>query len=119
MSVVRMSFFASRALAVLLAAAAFSVLCQPASAADAKKHPEAPAVAVKSAEPSGAELVGKLLKEQDGPSNPDVPLPQRGLSLSDRPASTPLPGPQIFGRREDGGGVLGLKFPIPATRGAN
>jgi len=114
-----MSFFASRALAVLLAAAAFPVLCQSASAADAKKHPDAPAVAVKPAEPSGAELVGKLLKEQSGPSDPDVPLPQHGLSLSDPPASTPLPGPQIFGRREDGGGVLGLKFPIPVTRGAN
>jgi hypothetical protein len=63
--------------------------------------------------------VGKLLKEQDGPSNPDVPLPQRDLSLTRAPASTPLSGPQVFGRREDNGGVFGLKFPIPVNRGTN
>ena len=28
-------------------------------------------------------------------------------------------GPQIFGRSEDGGGVLGLKVPIPADRNAS
>jgi hypothetical protein len=69
-------------------------------------------------EPTGAELVGKLLSDQNGPSNPDVPLPQKGLNRVQEPLSSPLSGPQIFGRREDGGGVLGLKIPISPTRGA-
>ena len=108
----------SRAVAALLAAVVLPVLCQPASAADVKR-PGAAGVAVKAPEPTGAELVGKLLNEQNGPSNPDVPLPQRGLGVTQSPASTPLAGPQIFGRREDGGGIFGLKIPIPATRGTN
>ncbi|MBN9089047.1 MAG: hypothetical protein J0J01_19235 [Reyranella sp.] len=111
-----MSFVGSRVVAVLLAAVALPVLCQPAFAADTKR-PAAPSAAVKAPEPSGAELVGKLLREQNGPSDPDVPLPQRGLGTSEAPASPSLPGPQVFGRREEGGGVFGLKFPIPVARG--
>jgi len=107
-----------RVVAALLAAVVLPLLCQPASAADVKR-PAAPGVAVKAPEPTGAELVGKLLREDNGPSNPDVPMPQRGLGVTQAPASTPLTGPQVFGRREDGGGVFGLKIPIPATRGAN
>ncbi len=118
MSVVNMSSV-TRALALLLlAVVALPILCQPVSAADPKRSAASDAAA-KAPEPSGAELVGKLLSEQNGPSDPDVPLPQRGLGASQAPASTPLAGPQIFGRHEDGGGVFGLKFPIPATRGAN
>ena len=105
-----------RCLVALLAAATFPVLCQAASAADKKA---APSVAVKAPEPTGAELVGRLLSEQDGPSNPDVPLPQYGLSQKSDPASKPLSGPQIYGRREDGGGVFGLKFPIGVHNGTN
>jgi hypothetical protein len=113
-----MSVFGVRALASLLALAALPVLCQSASAAEPKRA--APSAAVKAPEPSGSELVGKLLREQNGPSDPDVPLPQRDLSLTRAPASsTPLSGPQMFGRREDNGGVFGLKFPIPVNRGAN
>jgi hypothetical protein len=108
----------SRPVAALLAAVALPIFCQPVFAADAKRS-AAPSAAVKAPEPSGAEVVGKLLREQDGPSDPDVPLPQRGLGATQSPASTPLPGPQVFGRREDGGGVFGLKIPIPASRGAN
>jgi hypothetical protein len=108
----------SRAVAVLLAAVALPVLCQPVSAADARRA-AVPGMAVKAPQPSGAELVGKLLREQTGPSDPDVPLPQRGLSTTQAPASTPLAGPQVFGRQEDGGGVFGVKFPIPAGRGTN
>jgi hypothetical protein len=112
-----MSVFDVRALASLLALAALPVLCQSASAADAKRA--AASVAVKAPEPTGAELVGKMLKEQSGPSNPDVPLPQRDLGLRPAPASTPLSGPQVFGRREDNGGVFGVKFPIPVGRATN
>jgi hypothetical protein len=112
-----MSVFGVRALASLLALAALPVLCLPASAADPKRP--APSAAVKAPEPTGAEVVGKLLREQNGPSDPDVPLPQRNLNLSRAPDSTPLSGPQVFGRHEDNGGVFGLKFPIPVNRGAN
>ena len=119
MFVVHMSAFGVRSVAVLLAAVAHPALCQPAFAADAKRQGgQNVAAAVKAPEPSGAELVGKLLREQNGPSDPDVPLPQRGLSASPSPASTPLAGPQVYGRREDGGGVFGMKFPIPVSRGA-
>lgn len=117
MSLVRMSPVGLKTLAALLAVMASSSLyIQYAIAADTKRAP-VPAVA-KPAVPTGAELVGKLLAEQNGPSDPDVPLPQRGLSrVQDQPAA-PLSGPQMFGRREDGGGVFGLKIPIPATRSA-
>lgn len=106
---VGMSRSVLQCLVVLLAATAFPVLCHAASAADKKAPPSA---AVKAPEPTGAELVGKLLSEQNGPSDPDVPLPQHGLSQKSQPASTPLSGPQIYGRREEGGGVFGLKIPI-------
>jgi hypothetical protein len=105
----------ARCLVVLLGAATFSVLCHAASAADKKATPPA----VKAPEPTGAELVGKLLSEQEGPSNPDVPLPQQGLSQTSQPASVPLSGPQIYGRREEGGGVFGLKIPIRVHGGSN
>jgi hypothetical protein len=112
-----MSFIGCRLAAVLLAVAALPILCQPASAADKRS---ATPVAVKPApQPTGSELVGKLLNEQNGPSDPDVPMPQHGLGLTQGPASPPLAGPQVFGRREEGGGVFGLKFPIPVARGAN
>lgn len=112
-----MSVFGSRAFAILLAAAALPALCHPATAADVKRI--APPVAVTVPEPTGSELVGKLLSEQNGPSNPDVPLPQHSLSLRQDPASTPLGGPQIYGRREEGGGVFGLKIPIQVRAGTN
>jgi hypothetical protein len=111
------SVVASRCLVALLAAATVPLLCAPASAADGKR---APASAAKAAsEPTGSELVGKLLSEQNGPSNPDVPLPQYGLSQTSQPNSAPLSGPQIYGRREEGGGVFGLKFPIGLHHSTN
>jgi hypothetical protein len=66
--------------------------------------------------PSNIDLVNKALNP--GASDPDVPLPQPGLanSTADQPASPS--GPQIFGRQEQGGGVLGLRMPFPADRSA-
>ena len=66
--------------------------------------------------PSNVELVNKALNP--GASDPDVPLPHPGLanSTADQPASSS--GPQIFGRQEQGGGVLGLRMPFPADRSA-
>ena len=117
MPVVNMSLsVGSRVVVAALFAAAFPILCQ--SAAAAEKRPVA-TVAKPAPAPTGSELVGKLLSEANGPSDPDVPLPQRGLGRVQAPASTPLSGPQVFGRQEDGGGVFGLKFPIPVARSAN
>ena len=110
-----MSFIVFRGLAALLAAVTLPVLCQSAFAAEPKR-PAASTMVKAVPAPTGSELVGKLLSEQSGPSDPDVPMPQRGLTRTqDRPSA----GPQIYGRQEDGGAVLGLKFPIPATRGIN
>jgi hypothetical protein len=114
MPLVSMSFVVFRGLAALLAATTLIVLCQSASAADLKR----PVVVAPAPLPTGSELVGKLLSEQNGPSDPDVPMPQPGLSRT-QDRATPSAGPQIYGRQEDGGAVLGLKFPIPATRGIN
>lgn len=113
-----MSSVISRCLVALIAAAAVSLFCSAASAAGGKR-PAASAVVKPAPEPTGSELVGKLLSEQDGPSNPDVPLPQYGLSQRSQPNSAPLSGPQVYGRREEGGGVFGLKFPIGVHGGSN
>ncbi len=67
--------------------------------------------------PSGAELVGRLLAERATGSDPDVPLPQRDL-VAPAPAFVPLVGPRLYGRRDEGSVVVGLRIPIPADRGA-
>lgn len=90
------------------------------SAADLKRsgaRAAQPGTQVIAESPSGAEVVSKLLSEQTQASDPDVPLPQPNLSAhpSGEPAA-PLSGPQLFGRQEDRGAVVGLKFPIPAVR---
>ena len=66
--------------------------------------------------PSNVELVNKALNP--GASDPVVPLPHPGLanSTADQPASSTRP--QIFGRQEQGGGVLGLRMPFPTDRSA-
>ena len=67
--------------------------------------------------PSNVDLVNKALKP--GASDPDVPLPRPDLarSLAERPASSALP--QVYGRQEEGGAVLGFRVPIPADRSAS
>jgi hypothetical protein len=64
--------------------------------------------------PSNVDLVNKALNP--GPSNPDVPLPHPDLAKSPSSPSAAMTGPQIYGRQEEGGGVFGLKVPIPADR---
>jgi hypothetical protein len=65
--------------------------------------------------PSNIDRVNKALNP--GPSNPDVPLPHPDLANpSGRPDTSS--GPQVFGRQEQGGGVFGLRMPIPADRSA-
>ena len=66
--------------------------------------------------PTNVEIVNKAINP--GASDPNVPLPRADLSDgagNEPPASN---APRIFGRGEDGGGVLGLRVPIPADRNA-
>ena len=66
--------------------------------------------------PTNVEIVNKAINP--GASDPNVPLPR--ADLSDGAGNEPPAGngPRIFGRSEDGGGVLGLRVPIPADRNA-
>src|SRR6266567_2000141 len=64
-------------------------------------------------EPSSADIVNKMLSP--GPSDPNVPLPRAGLN-EQTAESLPAKRATVYGRGEDGGGVLGLKVPIPADR---
>jgi hypothetical protein len=100
--------------AVLLAVVSAGVgLADSACAAD-RKAAVADTAPPEAAGPSGAEIVSRLLSEQTRASDPDVPLPQPNLST--RPSAGPVTGPSLYGRKEDVGGVVGLKFPIPVTR---
>jgi hypothetical protein len=67
--------------------------------------------------PTNVEVLNKAINP--GASDPNVPLPR--LDLADGVASEPASGnaPHIYGRREEGGGVLGLTMPIPADRNAS
>jgi hypothetical protein len=64
--------------------------------------------------PTNVEILNKAINP--GASDPNVPLPRP--NLADGVASEPGSGnaPQVYGRREEGGGVLGLKMAIPADR---
>ena len=64
--------------------------------------------------PSNVDLLNKALNP--GASDPDVPLPHPDLAKSGADRSVSSAKPQIYGRQEDGGGVLGLRMPIPAVR---
>jgi hypothetical protein len=67
--------------------------------------------------PTNVEIVNKALNP--GASDPNVPLPQAGLSGGAGNEPQASNAPRIFGRGEDGGGVLGLRVPIPADRNAS
>jgi hypothetical protein len=85
--------------------------------AQAKTKALLPSPAVQRA-PTDVEIVNKAINP--GASDPNVPLPRAdlpGVAGTEAPATGS--GPQIFGRSEDGGGVLGLKVPIPADRNAS
>jgi hypothetical protein len=98
-----------------------------ASPSEAKPRPESvhaktkalPPTPMVERTPTNVEIVNKALNP--GASDPDVPLPR--ADLSDAPGNEPSTasgsGPRIFGRGEDGGGVLGLRVPIPADRNAS
>jgi hypothetical protein len=106
----------------LIVFAAIGVIIPPApgfaQATNGQGKTKAPA-ATPAAEhgPSNVELVNKALNP--GASDPDVPLPHPDLANSsgDQPASTGKT--HIYGRQEQGGGVLGLRMPFPADRSAS
>lgn len=83
----------------------------PASAAG----PQAPAPAASPISPGtgGSKAVNKLLSPDRG--DPEAPLPAAGLPDKST-VSKPSDGPRIYGREETGGGVLGLRFPIPVRQ---
>lgn len=83
--------------------------------AQAKTKPPQPTPATVPS-PSTTDVINKLLSP--GPSDPSVPLPRADLAGESAEAST-LKRPQIFGRQEEGGGVFGLRVPIPADRNAS
>lgn len=90
---------------------------RPVRIAEARKP--LPGLKAAGAPATAAEIVAKMLAP--GASNPDVPLPHPDLSerFSDRTqAEGPLKGPTPYGRGEAGGGVLGVRMPIPVERGA-
>ena len=72
------------------------------------------------AAPSNVEIINKLLTP--GASDPNVPLPHPDLADGagePRSANGPANSPRIFGRSEQGGGIFGLRIPIPADRHAS
>jgi hypothetical protein len=89
------------------------IVVQATPAKPAKKTPQASPVAPNS---SGADAVNRMLANPE--SDPDVPLPRRDLATRP-PNDGPSDHPTIWGRQEDGGGVFGLKVPIPADRNSS
>ena len=65
--------------------------------------------------PSAVEILNKSLNPGDS-SDPDVPLPHPDLA-NVGPSAPARNGTQVYGRQEEGGGVLGLRMPIPVDRG--
>jgi hypothetical protein len=81
--------------------------------AQAKGKAPAPSPAIERG-PSNVDLVNKALNP--GAPDPDVPLPHPDLANQAANQPSQANGPQIFGRQEQGGGVFGLRMPIPADR---
>ena len=96
-----------------------SVTKPPQMRAPVKVNAPLPAPATGPA-PSNVEIINKLL--MPGASDPDVPLPHPDLADGGgepRSAAGSANNPRIFGRSEQGGGVFGLRIPIPAERHAS
>lgn len=91
------------------------LVAQASQSAHAKVTAPAPTPATNRG-PSNVELVNKALNP--GASDPDVPLAHPDLANSSADQAASPVGPQIFGRQEQGGGVFGLRMPIPAPRSA-
>ena len=66
--------------------------------------------------PTAVEQLNRSLNPGDA-SDPDVPLPHPDLA-NVGPTGARSTGTRIYGRQEEGGGVLGLKMQIPVERSA-
>lgn len=88
----------------------------PQAKTQAKTKGPQPTPAVPQA-PTNVEILNRAINP--GASDPNVPLPK--ANLADGVVSEPESGnaAQIYGRREEGGGVVGLRMPIPAERNAS
>ena len=67
--------------------------------------------------PTAVEILNKSLNP-GGSSDPDVPLPHPDLANVGPAGAARGTGAQLYGRQEEGGGVLGLRMPIPVDRGS-
>ena len=65
--------------------------------------------------PTAVEILNKSLNP-GGSSDPDVTLPHPDLANLGPSGSTRGSGTQLYGRQEEGGGVLGLRMAIPVER---
>jgi hypothetical protein len=68
--------------------------------------------------PSAVEILNKSLNP-GGSSDPDVPLPHPDLANVGPSGPSRGGGAQVYGRQEEGGGVLGFRMPIPVDRGSS
>lgn len=66
--------------------------------------------------PSAVEILNRSLNP-GAASDPDVPLPHPDLTQVGPAGGARGGGTQVYGRQEEGGGVLGLRMPIPVDRG--
>lgn len=66
--------------------------------------------------PTAVEKLNKSLNP-GASSDPDVPLPHPNLA-NVGPGAPSRAGTQVYGRQEEGGGVLGLRMQIPVDRGS-
>ncbi|WP_422000070.1 hypothetical protein [Reyranella sp.] len=99
---------ASAAGLLVLIAAAAAATAQAGQPAAGRAPAPTPAAA---REATPVEQVNKALNP--GASDPDVPLPRADLSTARDTTAAALRA-QIYGRQEQGGGVFGLRVPIPA-----
>ena len=67
--------------------------------------------------PTAVEILNKSLNP-GASSDPDVPLPHPDLANVGPAGPSRGTGGRLYGRQEEGGGVFGLRMPIPVDRGA-
>ncbi len=101
------------AMTAAFAAGALAQTAQPGTGANARTPKPSPAT---DKGPTAVEMLNKSLNPGDS-SDPDVPLPHPNLA-NVGPGTPARAGTQVYGRQEEGGGVLGLRMQIPVDRGS-
>ena len=90
---------------------------RPAASRPRSAAPSPAPSAVPEQGPSAVERLNRSLNPGSA-SDPDVPLPHPDLAHLGPAGGSRNGGTQVYGRQEEGGGVLGLRMPIPVDRGA-